>query len=176
MNFKVEDAHDFYRPIEIQRLVDSVRTEKGWKYNYRTLARGVLNSLDNNEFNFKSTVLEKAKVVIHNHDNQPLSIDEIRVSGNVHEIIARFTEAADYSLFYGNEKARKANYDIDHFTNKIPTSIKDLQLGTEKLIRKNNDSSVEPLFKNKIWLWTFMALIIAILGWFSLRMMNSIEK
>ena len=111
-------------------------------------------------------------MLIHNNDNQPLSIGEIEVKGYVHELVARFTEPASYFLTYGNNNARKPQYDIDRFTNKIPEEITMLDLGDEQKIDKEELSVIEPLFKNKTWLWLIMATIILLLGWFSFNMIR----
>jgi hypothetical protein len=47
-----------------------------------------------------------------------------------------------------------------------------LNSGNEQLIEKEETPLIEPLFKNKTWLWSIMGLIILVLGWFSIRMMR----
>ncbi|WP_127846581.1 DUF3999 family protein [Psychroflexus aestuariivivens] len=166
----VSDTFNYYRPITIKYLSDSIKTEKAWKYNYSTLTSGTLNSLEENEFKFKSTTLQKLKIFIENHDNQPLKIDSIEVKGPLHQIFARFTAPATYFLTYGNKQATKPFYDISHFTDNIPESLTALQLGKEQIIEKASSTKKGPLFKNKIWLWGIMTLIILLLGWFSIKM------
>jgi len=168
----IKDAFDYYRPVTIKYLADSFKTEQGWKYSYNTLTSGTLNSLEANEFKFSSIILQKLKILIHNRDNQPLTIDTIEVKGYVHELVGRFTEPATYFLTYGNSKAGKPQYDIDRFTDKIPKTITTLKLGVEQAIDKDEISVREPLFKNKTWLWTIMTMIILLLGWFSVKMIR----
>jgi hypothetical protein len=170
----VLDTIDYYRPLTIQYLVDSVETAKGWKYNYQTLGTETLNSLEENEFQLSSQVIsKKLKILIHNQDNRPLSIGEIEVNGYVHELLARFTEKATYQLVYGNKHIGKPNYDIDRFQDKIPKEMTALVLGAPQIIAAEEPLTSVPLFKNKIWLWAVMLTIILLLGWFSLRMLNA---
>ena len=171
VEIKVKDTFDFYRPFSIQYVSDSVKTEQGWKYRYETLSSGTLSSIEKNEFKFESTILKKLKISISNQDNEPLNIETITVKGYVHELIIRFTEPATYFLTYGNKKATKPNYDIERFVSKIPVILPVLNLGKEQKIDKK-DLTKEPLFKNKIWLWLLMGIIILVLGWFSIKMMN----
>jgi len=176
-NIKIDVANtfDFYRPITIKYVADSLKTDKGWKYNYRTLTSGTLNSIGKNEFKFKSTTLQKLKIIVYNADNQSLSFDSIKIKGYVHELVARFTEpAATYFLTYGNSKAKTPNYDIDRFAHKIPTQLKTIKLGEEITIEKEAVAVTAPLFKNKNWLWLIMAVIIVLLGWFSVKMMRTV--
>lgn len=168
----IKDTFDYYRPVTIKFLSDSFKTEQGWKYRFNTLTSGTLNSLEVNEFKFRSTILQKLKILIHNRDNQHLTIDTIELKGYLHELVGRFTEPATYFLTYGNSKAGKPQYDIDHFTDKIPKTMTTLILGTEQAIDKEEISETEPLFKNKAWLWTIMTVIILLLGWFSLKMIR----
>ena len=172
LKIDVKDSFDYYRPITIKYLTDSIKTEKGWKYNYSTLTSGMLNSMEKNEFKFSSRTVQKLKIFIHNQDNQPLTIDSILVKGYLHELIARFTEQATYFMTYGNKTAARPHYDIDRFTDKVPVTLTALELGNELTIEKDETPLTEPLFKNKTWLWTIMSLIILLLGWFSVKMIR----
>jgi hypothetical protein len=44
-------------------------------------------------------------------------------------------------------------------------------LESEVAIRKDREK-MAPLFENRIWLWSIMALMIGVLGFFTLRMMK----
>ena len=85
-------TYDYYRPISISYVTDSVNTEKGWRYNYRNLASGTLTSIEENTFKFTSTILQKLRIVIVNQDNDPFQFDGFLAKGYVHELVARFSE------------------------------------------------------------------------------------
>ncbi|HRP32947.1 MAG TPA: DUF3999 family protein [Agriterribacter sp.] len=172
VQIKVKDSMDYYRPVTIQYLADSFKTERGWKYNYVTLTSGVLNSIEENEFKFEDTHVQILKILIENHNNAPLTIDSVQVKGYQHELVVRFTEKADYFMVYGNSIAAKPRYDIDRFAEKIPATLTALTLGKEQSTGKQKAPLPEPLFKNKAWLWIIMAVIILLLGWFSVKMMR----
>ena len=165
-------SYDYYRPVTIKYVTDSIETEKGWIYTYRTLTSGVLSSVGENEFKATSTILKKLQIHIHNQDNQPLGYGDLQLKGYTHELIARFTEPATYFLTYGNEDAARPTYDIQKFKENIPTALTTLELGSEKKIQKNGDATESPLFENKLWLWVIMGLLILILGGFSLKMIK----
>lgn len=173
IQINVSDTFDYYRPVTIKYLVDNFKTEKAWKHNYATLTSGTLNSMEKNEFSFNSTSAQKLKIIIHNQDNQALSIDSIHLKGYIHELFARFTEEADYYLTYGNPKASTPQYDLERFTDNIPKTLSPLEVGKESSIIQNEVPKTEPLFKNKIWLWILMAVIITTLAWFSIKMIKS---
>lgn len=172
----IKNSFDYYRPITIKYLADSIKTEQGWKYNFSTLTTGTLNSIEKNEFKFISTTVQRLKILIDNQDNQPLSIDTILVKGYVHELVARFTEQATYFLIYGNKNATRPDYDINRFSDKVPDSLSVLEPGSELTIENEKALETSPLFKNKTWLWITMGLIILVLGWFSIKMIGKEEE
>ena len=43
------------------------------------------------------------------------------------------------------------------------------------MIEKEEVKEVTPLFEDKAWLWVIMIVIIALLGWFSLKMIKKSE-
>jgi len=131
-----------------------------------------LTSLENNEFTFPSTTLQKLQVIIHNHDNEPLQIKDVSTKGLTYELVARFNHNKSYFLCYGNKKSRKPRYDIYRFTDKIPTDLKTLQIGDVQNAKTTIAIKSSPLFENKIYLWGIMGIIIALLGWFTLTMMD----
>jgi len=171
VKLEVNNKFDYYRPITIKYMADSLKSDNGWKYIYRNLTSGTLNSFEESEFKFKNRTIKKLKIIINNHDNQPLDIETIQVKGYRHELIARFTEPAEYLLIYGNEKLTQPIYDIAHFQDKIPADLKELVLGEEEIVEHDSNEKTA-LFKNKLWLWGIMILMILLLGFVSVRMIR----
>ena len=168
---KVVDSVDYYRPVTVQYLKDSFKTEKGWKYNFQLLYRGTLSSLENQEFRFATTVAQQLKVVVNNHDNRPLAPTGLTGKGEVHELIARFATPGDFYLLYGHPNSSRPNYDIKNFEASIPATLKPLSLGDEGLI-PHHPGQGRPLFENQWWFWLILIAIIGLLGWFSWKMMK----
>ncbi|HEU4497062.1 MAG TPA: DUF3999 family protein [Flavobacterium sp.] len=168
----VSNAFDYYRPIQIEVLKDSIETEKGWHYKYEAAAEGTLSSLDRNGFPLGNILAKKLKITIENHSNQPLEIKDVIVESPIYYLLARFTEKGEYSLFYGNPKASLASYDIENFQENIPKDPAELLLGNEEANPDFKRTAGQPLFENKLWLWALMILIIAVLAYFSLKMMR----
>ncbi len=172
LQFKVTDDVDYYRPISIQYVYDSVITEKGTKYSYRNLTTGTLSSIENNIFKFPTTLAQRFRATIENHDNQPLQIEAAEAKGYEHKLVARFTEPATYYLAYGKAQAQRPRYDIAQAVTKIPDNPTPLTLGDEQQIPKKSVVTVSPFFENKLWLWGIMGVVILVLGWFTVRMMG----
>jgi hypothetical protein len=172
MHFITTDKFDFYRPVIVQYLSDSTKTLNGWEYNYSNLYTGVISSVNSIDLPFTSTFANRLRVIIENGDNEPLHPDSFVVKGNRRLLYARFTQPATYYLYYGNKGATQPDYDIAKFKDKIPADSKELTLGPEEAIAQPAAIKVKPLFENKAWLWGIMLLIIALLGWFSVKMMR----
>ncbi|XLS29167.1 DUF3999 family protein [Flavobacteriaceae bacterium M23B6Z8] len=177
LRIPVKNEFDYYRNFTITNIIDSTKTEKGWQYNYGQIASGILQSINgNNEFTFPETFAEKLKITIYNQDNQPLDFGIPEVKGYQHELIARFSTPASYFLYFGNKKASAPNYDLQNFSQTIPDAISPLSLGATKIVVVPTKSTKKPLFENKLWLWLLMALVMAVLGWFTYKMIAKTEK
>lgn len=171
-----ESAIDFYRPITISALVDSIETEKGWKYQYREIGSGLFTSFGENHYEIGNGNIKRLKLQISNQDNQPIPIDKISVGGYEHELIARFTESANYFLTYGRDDSRAPQYDIARFPDRIPSELSSISPGSETVLSQDKDSETRPLFESDIWLWAIMGVIMALLVWFTVKMMNGSGK
>lgn len=172
LEIEIKNDIDFYRPLKIKYLSDSLKTEQGWKYNYRNLTSGTLNSIEPNILKFSGQIAKQLRLVIQNQDNEPLEIEQVIVQGIEHQMVVRFTKEANYFLAFGNKNARKPNYDIARFTENIPNNLSALTLGEMQVIEKIEQPKKAPLFENKLWLYGIMGLIILLLGSFSLKMMK----
>lgn len=172
LKINATNAFDYYRPMKIETLLDSTKVESGWHFNYNFASQETLSSLSTKEFPIQNQLTKKIKITIENQNNQPLDIDKIEIKNSVYSLVARFTEKADYALFYGNKKAEKPFYDIENFQDNIPKNLSAITVLKEE---SNPDFKVKtntPLFENKLWLWMLMGIIIAVLGYFSLRMLK----
>lgn len=172
LELTVDNKIDYYRSISIQYLADSVKTEKGFYYNYRPLATRTLSSMEDNSFQLPGTLANKVRVIVLNNDNQPLKIAGAKLKGYVHTLTTRFTEPATYYLVYGKPIGSFPNYDISKTTVSLPDNITKLDFGSEVEIPKPETETTNPLFENKWWLWVIIGIVILVLGYFTIGMMK----
>ena len=176
IKLNISDTFNYYRPITIKYLADSSQTKKGWIYNYRAISHSTLHSISDNEFKFNSTFLKTLRLEINNHDNIPLNYEGSTTKGYIHNLITRINDVtAEYFLVYGNKNARYPKYDIGQFKENIPSSLAVLQLGEISNLEKPTNVQ-SPLFENKYWMWGLLIIIILVLGFFSIKMLNSTSK
>lgn len=169
----IKDTFDYFRPFTIEYVSDSIQTDKGTKFIYRTLYNGNLNSIEKSNYDFDNVRVKKIKIIVDNYNNTPLKFDSIQVKGNLHKLIARFPNTGKYYLAYGNAMSEQPYYDIQRFLDKIP-EVGLVSLGTEEIIDnpKVIEKNIQPIFQNKLWLWAIMIFIIALLGFASYKMLK----
>ncbi len=173
LNIKVNHPSNFYRPISIKYLIDSIKTEKGWVNRFNEVKTNYISSKLPNKFNFNSIFTKTIKLTITNHNNIPLQISEIEVKGGLYNMYVQLNSSSkNYFLFYGNNTAEKPKYDINNFKEIIPEVSSNSKLGFEQNTLTNKTIITEPLFKNKFWLWGIIILVITTLGYFSLKMLK----
>ena len=172
LHINVSNRFDYYRPVKIEYRKDSTLTEKGFKYHYKTITSGTLNSMEENLFKFPSTIAKHLRITIYNDHNQPLSIADVSAKGYQFRLIGRFTEPAKYMLVYGYPSNRQPVYDIMRFETNIPEELIALEVGKEEVILHSVDPKVQPLFENSFWLWGIIGVVILILGGFTFKMLR----
>lgn len=168
VQFFFSDNFDYYRPVYIEYLSDSTKTEKGWSYYYRPLLNGYVTSLENNEFVFSDIITSKIRAIILNKNNEPLNFRSVAVKGKKYSLTARITKPAEYFLYYGYKYAQKPDYDIAKFKDKIPAELSAVKLGKEEILLAGAPKPEE----SKLWLWIIIGIVMATLGSFTLRMIR----
>ncbi len=168
----VVEQLDYLRFVNIQYLADSTITQRGIRYHYQAIKSGYLSSLEQNIFRFKNTIMQQLRIIIKNHDNQPLNIKSLSLKGNLYELTARFSQPAKYNLYYFNPDARSPRYDISHFEDKIPEMAAYLSLGPEIIIPGEQEELISPILENQVWLWLVMIGLVLFLGWYTLKMIR----
>ncbi len=164
-------ASDYYRAVTIEALRDSTRTQKGWYYSYDHLYTGYITSVRDHKFSFSETLAKRIRVTVRNGDNATLQYKGVTVSGPRVELVAQLKKAR-YILVYGNTRARMPSYDLAHFPDKIPADAPELSPGPPQDLSKPI-ADQHSFLSNKIWLWGILGVIIAVLGFFTLRMMKN---
>lgn len=159
---------DYYRAVRIENLIDSFKNQTNeWVYNYTNIFNGILSSVDTSAFYFESTIAKKWRITIENANNAPLNISGVSAKGYEYSLTAKFSEKGNSWLLYGNTKATMPEYDIVHFSNKIPENLNQISAGKEESILQPTIAKAEPLFKKKIWLWAVLIFAVGIMAYFA---------
>ncbi len=180
LKLNVNDEFLYHRPIVIEYLKDSTKTEKGWIKNYNHFSSGIISSRERTDFvcysNFEY-IAKDFRIIIDNQDNIPLKINSVDVNALDYNLIFQLPNESDLYLYYGNSEAFEPSYDLKKYRGFInETDIKiNSTLSDEILIPKKEEIVQKPLFESEYWLWIVMGIIIIVLGYFSLKMISKKE-
>lgn len=170
VNVKADSLREYYRSLRIEFVADSFKTDKGWMKSYETLYEGHMTSFRRNAFAFPWKLAREIRMVVRNFDDQPIAIRDVSITGPKVDIVAKL-EPRNNFVFYSRNGLRPPLYDLAYFQSNIPDSPATAYLGSaEALITPVAGS--EALFENKLWLWTIMAVMIAALAFFTIKMMK----
>lgn len=173
IKLKSNSKADFYRNINIYRSAGTYHTPKGDEEAWQMVNSGVIISGEENIFSLGNEQSKKIKIEVINYDNQPVSLDEVNVYSEKTALTAKLPASSSLYLAYGNENAAAPVYDLVHFKDKIPASLNVVNAGKEELkTAVTLSASVEPLIKNKMWLWVVMGSVILLIGYFALSMLR----
>ncbi|RNI33259.1 hypothetical protein EFA69_02280 [Rufibacter immobilis] len=117
--------------------------------------------------------VEELEVQIENRDNQPLTIDSVRVLQLNRYLIAALEPNQTYTLRFGDEKLAAPEYDLQFFQDSIPqhlplVQVKVLQaLKTEKKPQRRSST---------LLIWAAIAALALGLGYMTLRLLRDMEK
>jgi hypothetical protein len=170
LSFDIGLDRDYYRMFTLEYVSDSSKTQKGWMKFYDALHSGYLTSYTPNSFETPYVITNEFKLIVHNQNNLPLTINAIQASAPVVELVTLIKPAETF-LFYGNNQAIKPTYDLDYFQAKIPEATNTANLEAEQTILMPIENT-SPVLENKLWLWAIMLVIIGVLGFFTLLMMK----
>ena len=171
INIEVLDSFDYFRPVQIAALTDSLERENGFTYLYESNGSGILSSNQSNQVSLKPIISNQFRITIYNQDNEPLRIGNVKVNRLLYSLVFR-TNRRDipYYFYYGNPDAISPNYDISRFLNNIPESPNPVKLKEEEILliqTENRSFSINPMV-----LWGVMIIIILVLGWFSIDLLR----
>ena len=170
--FRLETpSRNFSRRAEVQvEFVSGVRTE------WRPIGAGTLSRIDFQsiqqdelELQFPETRAARYRIVIDNRDSPPLQVDGVAATGVVYEAI--YFAAADgaYTLAYGDEQAKAAQYDVAALQSLLNTGIQPLlaRLGPETAAPAAGPrpTNWKELVNNPALLITIVVVLVLALGW-----------
>ena len=166
---------DFFRNVNIYYSSGTITSPKGIFENWTMNGSGVLRSDDENKFSFLNAQSSKIKIEIFNHDDQSIEIPEIKIFSEDFRLVSQLPVSDNLFLCYGKENDIGPTYDMVHFEDKIPDKVSEAVYG-EEVSRGTVLAEVNPLFKQKMWLWIILGIVIVIITAFSLRMLGSAKN
>jgi len=173
ISLRIEGAKYFYRMVDMYIPADS---------NHSMAHPGALVTSftisNNSTLQFHVPVMNAGVfyLVIHNEDNLPLKLTEVKTYSTYTMITAYLEAGHNYRLFLDNPYATKPDYDLGKLNTRFKDDIPYLQAGkiqeTEKKILEQQSAAAN----NKWILWVAIAIAIIILLFFTQKMIKEVNK
>ena len=125
---------------------------------------------------------DKAKtlyLIVTNADNPPLKIKQATAWQQNYYLTTYLEKDKKYQLKLGSTNLSAPNYDLQYFTDSIKKNLPFISIASLEHTKQQagNDDEVTPtLFKSNYWIWAALIGIIALLGFFSVRMIKNMQN
>jgi len=87
-------------------------------------------------------------------------------------LITELSSTNSYQLKFSDKKTKKAIYDLQYFSDKIPENLKVLEISNiEQILETKTNESNNINFSN-YWLWISVVVIASLLGYMSYSMIK----
>lgn len=147
-------------------LIYTSNDKENWKYN----TNGYIFRYRTNKFNGENLKIDLnetseryIKVVIKNQDNLPLDISNIKTFSNYREVIFQSQNGKVYKVYYGNEKAKFPQYDLESYFQYLDLeNVNEANLSSQNINRLYSpDKEPEKPFTERIP-YLFPAILVVI--------------
>ena len=171
LTFDVQGDFDHYRRMELSVIIDSVKSKSGWQLLKKSFYTGAIISIEDDKVSFNEVLAKTIEMTVYNLDDQPLQINSVAARTPQIDLIARFVSGSGFQLLYGSSNAIMPRYDLANFKDSIPENLTPLKLGSPTKVESVGE--INNFFIPTYALWAIMAVIIAVIGWFTIKMLSS---
>ncbi len=164
LSFFIDKTKDFYRNA-------SILDDNNYSVNQFNLSSQSENVIEISGFR----MTPKTVILIENKDNPPLSILDIKAFQLNQYLCVYLEKGVSCSLFCGNKKLSRPQYDIAYFQKNIPQNLPLLKLKTFENI---SSQSPEPsprqkaFYETQAFLWAVIVLVGLFLVWICWKMIR----
>ncbi len=171
ISFKISNPRYYKRDAEIY-VRKTINKRKHKKVYDSNIASFNIISNSNNSFIISNLQADTLFVKINNNDNQALQIDDIKLYQLNKYLISELSSENTYMLKFSDRKAKKAIYDLQFFSDKIPENLKVLEVSNIKQISETKANKSNNINFSNYWLWISVIVIAGLLGYMSYSMIR----
>ena len=172
LQFDTREGEDFYRPLILEYVVDSVMKKGKMQPVYRQAHNSWVSSRES-EMVFPVTYAQNWRIRIQHRDNEPVQLDNIQLKAFNYTALVNIPSCERVFALYGKEYAAPPQFDRSGFKDKAQKELSSLQVNDEQILPKFEKEKKKALFESKWWLWLILIAISAFLGFFAIRMLRS---
>ncbi len=91
-------------------------------------------------------------------------------------LVAWLKKDEPYKLKFGDEKIGQPDYDLTFFKDSIPDQLPVLKFSNISTIEEARAEPSPTFFTTKYFIWVAIVAVIAVLGFFSIRLIKDVQK
>lgn len=172
IEFDIEEPKYFYREADLYVSHTNPRNKIKRDFS-KTLAHFTLKSNSTNSFNLNNTKQDTLLLRVYNNDNEGLTINRIRFLQLNKYLSAELKENEKYHLKFSDKKAKKPNYDLKYFKDRIPQDADVIEVSfVVKIDNEKKSTLSNNLDFSSYWLWIGIVLIAGLLSYMSYKMVK----
>lgn len=138
-----------------------------------------LNSQQQNKFSKPQVYSRMMDIVIENNDNEPLTLEKIKLFQKPVYITAELHKDKDYTLLV-DKKLSQPQYDLSRFENSIPSVQTEVQIAKMNFIHddvtQSNNIPKEKWWQTRLFMWGCIIIAILVIGYFAVTLMKDMSK
>jgi hypothetical protein len=136
-----------------------------------------LNSNSNNEVDLGQILVQELVLEIDNRDDKPLNVEAVTASYLNKYVTADLKAGKAYQLNFGNRSCNAPSYDLNYFTNRIPTQPPTLKItGVSNPTAKKETEDHDSIFHNIYLIWGVICFVGIFLGLISFKMVRELSE
>lgn len=168
-------THHFLRSASLSIKKERL-TRKGRKEIYYSwLQNFELSSKQSSVLEFIPIHADELLIEVDNEDNPPLDVSSIKAYQLNRYLTAWLKKGETYKVKIGDTSMQEPVYDIGHFRDSIPNQPPVLVIGKVSILDEVR-TETPTFFTNRFFIWIAIAIVIAILGFMTLKMVRETEK
>ncbi len=181
LSVEIEEPRLFKRDVTLYLPNAEARQKRKHREAYQYITEV---SLDPGNLTIELPETLKTKtllLVVRNGDNPPLQLKKALAWQQNYFLLTYLEKDKNHEIKLGDRNLRAPDYDLSYFTDSIKGKIPSLNTAKPEYIAGeesiNGSSAKNPtVFKSNYWIWAALAIIIVLLGFFSVRMIKDMQK
>lgn len=169
LQLRFSNTEDFYRSVDVLARGDSIGGRNGNNAWWYPVSSGVVSSLEPAILRNLSVRASAIKLVIHNHNDQPLKIANAIALAERTYLAAKLEKHTRYVLTFGKKNDQAPRYDVVYFQETIPSVLQIISAGVSYSLQSANNVTT---FGQNWWIWVLLIIAAVILGWMAMGLIK----
>jgi len=172
LRFKISGVKYFSRAVELYIPQSGAHS---FKNPGQLISSFTISNKSTLRFRVPITNADSFYLIIHNEDNLPVQIDEVKTFNSFHIATAYFEKENQYKIVMGNENAATPNYDLQQLNISNKQFLPLASIGVIAAIPQPAIAIISA--NNNKWLiWVTIGIAAIVLGFFTYKLITEMNK